>query len=209
MNKETKNVYQFDIDKILQPNVNVHCRTEEQAIALCEWAHGLGKTWSSGDSYLSITYWKVCKENSVYAIHTGRIGSKSNIKETILDFEEVAYTANEGQITLITSDPDGLSPTSEEANQKSLKGCTMLKLKEDQSFDELNLVILSIESKGSTFDLFYINTKTIQTIKVDELCRYLVIINDEIEIRFRRSDYEKVELNQLEDWIDNYLLIEG
>jgi hypothetical protein len=82
----------------------------------------------------------------------------------------------------------------------------MLKLKKGLSFEELGLVISSIESRGSTLDLFYIDPKIIKKIKVDEICRYLVIINDEIEIRFSRSDYEKVNLKQLEDWIDIYLI---
>ena len=39
-------------DKIMQPEIAIHCNTEEKANNLLKWAHSKGLTWRSGISYL-------------------------------------------------------------------------------------------------------------------------------------------------------------
>lgn len=186
-NNTQSKIYKFDADKILRPCTNVHCKTEEQAIALCAWADNLGRTWMSGDTYLSKNNWARYKENSVYDIELGQFGDITRNSEIVLAFEEV------------------LLPHVEIENDLKPKDNCLLKLKEGQRFDESDLIISSIEIKGSVAELFYIDIKTIRTIMVDTICKYCVIINNEIEIRFGRSNFEKIDLNQIENWIDRYL----
>lgn len=55
----------FNIDDYKGKYV-MHCKTEEEAIDFCNYLHFLGKKWSTGDSYLSFTYWEKYKKDTCY-----------------------------------------------------------------------------------------------------------------------------------------------
>ena len=43
---------EFDYDRIVQPNVVVHCDTEEKAINLLKWADSVGLKWCTNKKKL-------------------------------------------------------------------------------------------------------------------------------------------------------------
>lgn len=47
-------------------NCCVWCETEDSARSFCEFMHGEGKSWASGNSYLEMTNWDMYEENTVY-----------------------------------------------------------------------------------------------------------------------------------------------
>ena len=44
----------------------MHCKTEKEAEIFREYLHSIGRTWNSGDSYLSKSYWNTYKESICY-----------------------------------------------------------------------------------------------------------------------------------------------
>lgn len=65
----------------LKENEVIHCKTEEEAVAICKLMHEAGLKWSSGLSYLRTPYYVkdvcyclkcgtvTCYDGSAYAIH--------------------------------------------------------------------------------------------------------------------------------------------
>ena len=45
----------------------IHCDTEEKAIKLLKAFDGMGKTWRTGDKYVTETYWDFYRENTAYS----------------------------------------------------------------------------------------------------------------------------------------------
>ena len=69
----------------------MHCKTEEEAEIFCKYLHSIGRTWSSGYSYLSENYWYIYKELTCYNFNYGTYGDKPYYEEkgyTILEMED-------------------------------------------------------------------------------------------------------------------------
>ena len=45
----------------------IHCDTEEKAIKLLKAFDGMGKTWRTGDKYVTKTYWDNYREKTMYS----------------------------------------------------------------------------------------------------------------------------------------------
>jgi len=58
-----------------QDGLVFHCETEELANELLKIAHGLGYTWSGGDSYLIKNHWYMHRDDTCYDIYNGKIAS--------------------------------------------------------------------------------------------------------------------------------------
>lgn len=80
----------FNKDKVLKHAVCVHCRTEQQAIELLDWAHSIGLHWGSGKSYIEYRRWEEYTDDTVYYIPDGSYGNRIDVppKTSILSFEE-------------------------------------------------------------------------------------------------------------------------
>ena len=69
----------------------MHCKTEEEAEIFCKYLHSIERTWSSGYSYLSESYWYIYKELTCYNFNYGTYGDKPYYEEegyTILEMED-------------------------------------------------------------------------------------------------------------------------
>jgi hypothetical protein len=60
---------EFDYDRIVQPNVVVHCDTEEKAINLLKWADSVGLKWCNKKSYLECNYYYMHREETCYNLY--------------------------------------------------------------------------------------------------------------------------------------------
>lgn len=62
----------FDLNRLANRKIVVHCRTNEEAKDFCQKMHNLRKRWRTGDPYRKdITYWGVFKENTCYDFNSG------------------------------------------------------------------------------------------------------------------------------------------
>ena len=59
----------------------MHCKTEEEAEIFCEYLHSIERTWSSGVSYLSESYWYIYKELTCYNFNYGTYDDKPYYEE--------------------------------------------------------------------------------------------------------------------------------
>lgn len=69
----------------------MHCKTEEEAEIFCEYLHSIGRTWSTGDSYLSESYWDRYKKSTCYNFNYGTYRDKQYYEAdgyTILEMED-------------------------------------------------------------------------------------------------------------------------
>ena len=69
----------------------MHCKTEEEAEDFCIYLDSIARTWSTGDSYLSESYWDNYKESTCYNFNYGAYCDKQYYEEegyTILEMED-------------------------------------------------------------------------------------------------------------------------
>lgn len=69
----------------------MHCKTEEEAEIFCKYLYSIGRTWNSGDSYLSKSYWDTYKESICYNFNEDLCCDKQYYEEegyTILEMED-------------------------------------------------------------------------------------------------------------------------
>lgn len=69
----------------------MHCKTEEEAEIFCKYLHSIGRTWNSGDSYLSKSYWDTYKESICYNFNEDLCCDKQYYEAdgyTILEMED-------------------------------------------------------------------------------------------------------------------------
>lgn len=57
--------------RLVQPNVAIHCKIEEEAEQLLKWAHAQGLKWSTKESYLDDTAYGNHKDKTCYNLYTG------------------------------------------------------------------------------------------------------------------------------------------
>lgn len=55
-------------------NYVMHCKTEEEDRSFREYLHSVGRKWSSGNSYLTKTYWNVNREYTCYRFNSDEYG---------------------------------------------------------------------------------------------------------------------------------------
>ena len=82
----------FDYDKIMQPNVTVHCDTKEKAVNLIKWADSMYLKWCTNESYLDYDAWCVFKEKTCYDFYNGKYDNNNYFKDNnykIYKYEEV------------------------------------------------------------------------------------------------------------------------
>ncbi len=85
---------EFDRAKVMQPKTVVHCRTEEQAEAFCDWMHSIGEEWCDGTSYANDHMWHVHKEQTHYDLFANTFGRTNEFNyPTILTYEEALAEA--------------------------------------------------------------------------------------------------------------------
>lgn len=80
----------FNIDDYKGKYV-MHCKTKEEAEIFLKYLHSIGRLWSSGDSYLSESYWGKYKESTCYNFNYGAYCDKQYYEEegyTILEMED-------------------------------------------------------------------------------------------------------------------------
>jgi len=80
----------FDKEKIMQPNIAIHCKTLEEATKLTAWAHSQHLEWANRDVYTD-TKWERNTTTTCYDINSGKIGSVTRCKYkgyTILAYKE-------------------------------------------------------------------------------------------------------------------------
>lgn len=80
----------FDIEDYKGKYV-MHCKTEKEAEIFCTYLDSIGRTWPTGESYLSTSYWHVYKELMCYNFNAGFYSDKKYYKEngyTILEMED-------------------------------------------------------------------------------------------------------------------------
>lgn len=56
-------------------NEVIHCKTEEEAVALCKIMDDAGLEWAGGSSYIDKTQWNLYKEDTCYMPQSGQYGS--------------------------------------------------------------------------------------------------------------------------------------
>ena len=81
----------FNKELIMQDSTVVHCRTEEQANQLLEWADSIGLKWITGNSYKNYTNYISYHEQTCYYLYEGTYTDLEFYKEKgykILSFEE-------------------------------------------------------------------------------------------------------------------------
>lgn len=70
----------------------MHCKTEEEAEIFCKYLHSIGRTWNTGASYFSESYWDRHKESMCYSFNDGTYCNKQYFEEargyTILEMED-------------------------------------------------------------------------------------------------------------------------
>lgn len=82
--------FSFPIEIFTDPEVCMHCRTEEEANTFLAFLDSIGRRWSSGDSYLSesnfCSYGDVC-----YYFNKGLYGDAQRARKrgrTVLEFSD-------------------------------------------------------------------------------------------------------------------------
>lgn len=88
---------QFDYNKMMKPNIAVHCKTEQQAINLLNWADSKGLKWSNRRSYLEETHYTDYGVDTCYHLYGGLYCVRSWWEEnsfTILSYEDVLLQDN-------------------------------------------------------------------------------------------------------------------
>lgn len=69
----------------------MHCKTEEEAKVFCAYLDSIGRTWDTGDSYLSTNYWRTYKKSMCYNFNAGIYCDKEYYKKEkyiILEMED-------------------------------------------------------------------------------------------------------------------------
>lgn len=60
----------FDINKYPTRTV-MHCETESEALAFCEYLDSIGECWGTGTKYSDKNYWKGHKDKTCYNFNEG------------------------------------------------------------------------------------------------------------------------------------------
>lgn len=85
----------FNKQKILTKGIVIHCPKEEQAIALCNYLHSIGRKWISS-TYLDKTNWSTFKDKTCYYPYKDEYSVlgyfQENPQYTVISFEEVLLT---------------------------------------------------------------------------------------------------------------------
>ena len=78
-------------------NCAMHCTTEESAKLFCNFLNEMGRFWNDGTSYLAVSYWNNCKENTLYFFNEGLYGDYRfrDEKCTILEIEDFIQDVKE------------------------------------------------------------------------------------------------------------------
>ena len=85
----------FDFGAWKDKNVCMHCSTREEAEDFCNEMHKAGLTWSSGTSYLKISYFSIYENYTCYCFNEGRYDSVVHAKDkgyTILEWSDYRST---------------------------------------------------------------------------------------------------------------------
>lgn len=78
---------------VLQQDTRVHCKTEEEAIVLLDWARSKGKYWSSGKS-LKNTNWDIHSYNTYYHLYDGTYGDIRKTSYKVTPFEDLLINSD-------------------------------------------------------------------------------------------------------------------
>lgn len=79
------------IAKYAQPNMAIHCKTEEEAKELLRMADEFGFKWCGNNRFIEYTRWMVNEENTCYYISEGKYGDINYTDELdtiIIEFKE-------------------------------------------------------------------------------------------------------------------------
>ena len=93
----------------LKENECIHCKTEEQANAICKLMHESGLTWHDGDSYLSVNLYDIYKSETCYFPAKGEFSDLTFAKEEkckIYKAEQFLNQNTEVMITVVIINPD-------------------------------------------------------------------------------------------------------
>lgn len=83
----------FDIN-MYDGKYAMHCETEEETRAFCDYLHRQGKRWTDGTSYAVETNYSTYKENTCYEFLHGKFGRLSWFNDhdyTVLEFSDFTW----------------------------------------------------------------------------------------------------------------------
>lgn len=69
----------------------MHCKTERESKDFCNYLHSIGRTWRSGVTYSSLSYWDIYKHSTCYDFNEGESSYKDYYKNKgfiILEWED-------------------------------------------------------------------------------------------------------------------------
>lgn len=85
----------FDFGAWKDKNVCMHCKTREEAEDFCNEMHKAGLTWSSGTSYLKMSYFSIYENYTCYCFNKGSYDNTVHAKDkgyTILEWSDYRST---------------------------------------------------------------------------------------------------------------------
>lgn len=95
----------------LKQNEAIHCKTEEEAVAICELMHESGKEWRGGGSYEDNIKWNYYEENTCYFPYSNTFASLDYCirnRHTIFTLSDFLFDPKRGDRVLVWNDDEKL-----------------------------------------------------------------------------------------------------
>lgn len=134
-------------DKLVASKTVVHCKTEEEAKQLLNWANDQGLKWLNGASYKEHTSYKAYTSDTCYDLKTGQYSGKEYFirkNYTIIPFSSIPEFQSKETVktTMIIKD---LQPGTKVRVRDDLKEYRSYKMYDDSTTDSVNKKMLKFK----------------------------------------------------------------